>query len=83
MLERNAVEAGLVELLPQLGALHPREAVQALTGAVQQATGGELLDDATVLVMDGYGGPDQERLATAGATTGRASAPGRMREHPR
>ena len=83
MLERNAVEAGVVELLPALHDLHPREAVQVLTGAVQEATGGELLDDATVLVMDWYGGPDQERRATAGATRGRASpaAPAQPARH--
>ena len=75
MLERNAVEARLADLLTRIGELHPREAVQALTGAVQMAVDGHLLDDATVLVLDWYGGPYQERGATAGATRGRASQP--------
>ncbi len=48
MLERNAVQARIADLLSQIGDLHPREAVQALTSAVQQAAGGQLLDDATV-----------------------------------
>ncbi len=76
MLERKAIEARLAALLGRIGELHPREAVQALTGAVQRAAGGPLLDDATVLVLDWYGGPDQDRGATAGATRGRASGPG-------
>ncbi len=53
--------------------LHPREAVQTLTSAGLQATGGKLLDDATVLVLDWYGDLDPTRGATAGATSGRAS----------
>jgi serine phosphatase RsbU (regulator of sigma subunit) len=73
MLERNAAGAHVVELLATLVELHPREAVQTLTGTVVQATGGKLLDDATVLVLDWYGGLDQARAATAGATSGRAS----------
>ena len=75
MLERDAIAARVVELLGRIGDLHPREAVQVLSGAVQQATGGRLLDGATVLVLDWYGGPDQQRGATAGATRGRASQP--------
>lgn len=81
MLERNASEAHVAELLGRIGELHPREAVHTLTGAVQQAAGGQLLDDATVLVLDWYGGPDQERGATAGATRGRASLPRSVRQN--
>ena len=73
MLDRDAAGARIVELLTTLVELPPREAVQTLTSAVLQATGGKLLDDATVLVLDWYGGLDQTRGATAGATSGRAS----------
>ncbi len=74
MLDRDAAGARIVELLTTLVELHPREAVQTLTSAVLQATGGKLLDDATVLVLDWYGGLDQTRGATAGATSGPGSA---------
>jgi hypothetical protein len=73
MLDRNAAEADVVRLLATIGDLHPREAAQALTGAVIEAAGSELQDDATVLVIDWYG-PRRSRGATAGATDDRASA---------
>jgi serine phosphatase RsbU (regulator of sigma subunit) len=72
MLERNAAEADVVRLLPTIRDLHPREAAQALTGAVIEVAGAELQDDATVLVVDWYG-PGRSRGATAGATDDRAS----------
>ena len=68
MLERNAEDADVAGLLPELRDLHPREAVQALTRAVVTASTGELEDDATVLVLDWYGGADQSRDASSGAT---------------
>lgn len=74
MLERNAKDAKIGQLLPELVALHPREAVQALTTAVVSASQGELEDDATVLVLDWYGGRTQSRDASSGATNDRASA---------
>lgn len=73
MLERNAEDAKIDQLLPELVALHPREAVQALTAAVVTASQDELEDDATVLVLDWYGGPTQTRDASSGATNDRAS----------
>lgn len=73
MLERNAEDAKIDQLLPELVALHPREAVQALTAAVVTASQGELQDDATVLVLDWYGGETQSRDASSGATNDRAS----------
>ena len=73
MLERNAEDAEIDQLLPELVALHPREAVQALTAAVVTASRDELEDDATVLVLDWYGGPTQTRDASSGATNDRAS----------
>ena len=73
MLERNAEDAKIDQLLPELVALHPREAVQSLTAAVVTASHGELEDDATVLVLDWYGGSTQTRDASTGATIDRAS----------
>ncbi len=55
MFERNAAEAEIAGLLGTLGHLHPREAVQVLTGAVLHVTGGAVRDDATVLIVDWYG----------------------------
>jgi serine phosphatase RsbU (regulator of sigma subunit) len=56
MSERDAAEAEIELLLATLGHLHPREAVQALTAAVLQVTAGAVRDDATVLLVDWYGG---------------------------
>ena len=55
MFEREAAEAEIEKLLGTLGHLHPREAVQVLTGAVLHVTGGAVRDDATVLIVDWYG----------------------------
>lgn len=55
MSERNAAEAEIEGLLGTLSHLHPREAVQVLTGAVLHVTGGAVRDDATVLIVDWYG----------------------------
>ena len=73
MYERNAEAAAVDKLLPTLRALHPREAVQALTAAVLAATDGHVLDDATALVLDWYGGPTRDRGSVAGAGSGLAS----------
>ena len=47
--------------------MHPREAVQHLTQAVLDASGGELRDDATVLCLDWHGGVPRDRDADSGA----------------
>jgi serine phosphatase RsbU (regulator of sigma subunit) len=73
MLDRNAADANVERLLAEIGDLHPREVVQTLTTAVLDVTGGDVRDDATVLVIDWYGGPDVPRNATAGSTDGLAS----------
>ncbi|MDQ3344412.1 MAG: serine/threonine-protein phosphatase, partial [Actinomycetota bacterium] len=71
MFERNAAEAEIEWLLGTLGHLHPREAVQVLTGAVLHVTGGAVRDDATVLIVDWYGNSRTlpARLPPANATT--------------
>ncbi|MCA1710419.1 MAG: serine/threonine-protein phosphatase [Actinobacteria bacterium] len=71
MLERKAADADVRGLLAEVGALHPREAVQVLTKAVSTVSD-ELEDDATVLILDWYGG-NGERDASAGSTDEKAS----------
>jgi serine phosphatase RsbU (regulator of sigma subunit) len=68
MLERNAARLDVARTLGQTGNLHPREVVHELGAAVLRATAGDLRDDATVLVLDWYGGgPLRRRDSTAGA----------------
>jgi hypothetical protein len=56
--------------------MHPREAVQHLTQAVLQASGGQLRDDATALCLDWHGGPPRNRDATSGANRESRAHPG-------
>jgi serine phosphatase RsbU (regulator of sigma subunit) len=67
LLERNAANVNVMEIVTKTRHLHPREAVQALTQAVVEACGGDLRDDATVLCVDWHGGPRGERDASSGA----------------
>jgi serine phosphatase RsbU (regulator of sigma subunit) len=69
MLERNAARLDVARTLGETGDLHPREVVHELGAAVLRATAGDLRDDATVLVLDWYGGgPLRRRDSTAGAS---------------
>jgi serine phosphatase RsbU (regulator of sigma subunit) len=83
MLERDAAGMNIAAILAEGAGMHAREAVQHLTEAVLQASGGELRDDATALCLDWNGGPPRDRDATSGANRagradpGRASAPAR------
>ncbi|CAM5259993.1 Serine/threonine-protein phosphatase OS=Streptomyces alboniger OX=132473 GN=CP975_16950 PE=4 SV=1 [Streptomyces alboniger] len=61
MLERGAAAVDLASVVHDTRALHPREAVQGLTGAVLDACHGRLKDDATVLILDWHG--DRRRSA--------------------
>jgi hypothetical protein len=47
--------------------MHAREAVQQLTQAVLETSGGQLRDDATAMCLDWHGGPPRDRDATSGA----------------
>jgi hypothetical protein len=47
--------------------MHPREAVQHLTQAIDEATGGELIDDATAMCLDWHGGPARNRTSSSGS----------------
>ncbi len=76
MLERNAATLDVAAALAGSADLHPREVVHELGAAVLQATGGDLKDDATMVCLDWYGGPQRDRRTEYGADRGRASAPG-------
>jgi hypothetical protein len=67
MLERDAARMNIAAILTASMDMHAREAVQHLTQAVLQASGGELRDDATALCLDWHGGPPRDRDATSGA----------------
>jgi hypothetical protein len=67
MLERDAAGIDIAAILTAATDMHPREAVQHLTQAVLQASGGQLRDDATALCLDWHGGPPRDRDATSGA----------------
>jgi len=72
--ERNAADLDLPAALLGVRHLHPREAVRALSDAVLAAAGAALSDDATLLVIDWYGGRGP-RSSSAGADPARASGP--------
>src|SRR5213080_3870891 len=67
MLERDAALMNIGAILTASIDMHPREAVQHLTEAVLQASGGQLRDDATALCLDWHGGLPRDRDATSGA----------------
>jgi serine phosphatase RsbU (regulator of sigma subunit) len=67
MLERDAARMNIAAVLTAGINMHAREAVQHLTQAVLQASGGQLRDDATALCLDWHGGPPRDREATSGA----------------
>jgi serine phosphatase RsbU (regulator of sigma subunit) len=73
MLERNAATLDVAAALAETADLHPREVVHRLGQAVLRATGGTLRDDATVICLDWYGGPQRPRVSDAGASSDRAS----------
>jgi serine phosphatase RsbU (regulator of sigma subunit) len=67
MLERDAADMNIAAILTEGSTMQAREAVQHLTQAVLQASGGRLRDDATALCLDWHGGPPRDREATSGA----------------
>ena len=73
MQERNAAVLDVERALVATADLHPREVVHALGQAVLGATGGDLGDDATVVCLDWYGGPQRPRVSEGGASGERAS----------
>lgn len=55
MLEREAANVDLPDMMRTTRHLHPREAALALTTAVLDACGGQVEDDATVMCLDWHG----------------------------
>jgi serine phosphatase RsbU (regulator of sigma subunit) len=75
MLERDAAGMNIAAILTASRDVHAREAVQHLTQAVLQASGGQLRDDATALCLDWHGGPPRDRDTTSGANRERRADP--------
>jgi serine phosphatase RsbU (regulator of sigma subunit) len=75
LLERNAANLDLPAAIEETRSLHPREAVRALADRALEATGQELVDDATVLCLDWHGGHGRDRDSVHGADAQRTSTP--------
>ncbi|MFD9058260.1 PP2C family protein-serine/threonine phosphatase [Streptomyces albidoflavus] len=75
MLERNAEDLDLSDLIIRTRALHPREAARTLIKAIVDAGAGHLDDDATVMCLDWHGVHNSERDAAHGADLTDASQP--------
>ena len=73
MQERNAASFDVAATLAASADLHPREVVHELGQAVLRATGGTLRDDASVVCLDWYGGPQRSRESDSGASSRHAS----------
>ena len=67
MLERNTTSVDVEAMVASGAQMHPREAVQHLTQAIFEATGGVLNDDATAMCLDWHGGPTRNRTTNSGA----------------
>ena len=80
MLERDAATFDLLAEIDRTRNLHPRETTRRLTDKVIQVVGGALADDATLLVLDWYGGHGGDRITSGGAEQARASAAMRPRD---
>ncbi|WP_432127483.1 PP2C family protein-serine/threonine phosphatase [Streptomyces sp. bgisy082] len=65
--ERRTESVDLSGLLHATAGEHPREVVRALAAAVDDAAGGHLQDDATVVCLDWHGPQAEGRHAHAGA----------------
>ncbi|MFF2788029.1 PP2C family protein-serine/threonine phosphatase [Streptomyces sp. NPDC058049] len=77
MLERNAENLDLSDLIVRTRALHPREAARTLIGAIVDASNDHLDDDATVMCLDWHGVGNSQRDAATGADLTDASRPSR------
>jgi serine phosphatase RsbU (regulator of sigma subunit) len=71
-LERGAVQVDIEELLARTVDRHPRQIVRELAERVLDATGGQLLDDATAVCIDWYGTAN-DRDAIGGASRARTT----------
>ena len=70
MLERAAASVDLEVHVRRTRHLHPREATRELADLVLAASGGELADDAALLVLDWHGEHGVPRHTVAGADAG-------------
>lgn len=70
MRERGAEAVDLPALLHDTRDLHVREVARTVTGAVEDACGGDLGDDATVLCLDWHGTGSGRRRTNTGTNTG-------------
>jgi hypothetical protein len=75
MLERNAKDLDLPDLIARTRALHPREAARTLIATIVDASHGHLQDDATVMCLDWHGLAHSERDAATGANLTNATQP--------
>lgn len=82
MLERNAKNLDLPDLIVRTRALHPREAARALIEAIVGASHNRLKDDATVMCLDWHGIARSQRDAATGADLTNASPPSPTGRHP-
>ncbi|MEU5834030.1 PP2C family protein-serine/threonine phosphatase [Streptomyces diacarni] len=71
MTERNTTNFDLPAVIRGDAHLHPREAVRSMARALRDATGENLLDDATVVCVDWHGSGSSQRTSHTGADTGR------------
>ena len=69
MLERNTTAVDIHAMVATGAHMHPREAVQHLTQAIFEATGGVLHDDATAMCLDWHGGADRDRTSSSGSNS--------------
>lgn len=67
MTERNTGGLDLPALMKRDAHLHPREVVRFMTRALQEATGGHVIDDATVVCLDWHGTGSSQRSSETGA----------------
>lgn len=67
MAERNTTALDLPARIEADADLHPREAVRSLMRALNQATEGNLLDDATVVCLDWHGTSSSQHTSTTSA----------------
>jgi serine phosphatase RsbU (regulator of sigma subunit) len=67
MLEREAAELPITELVANTRGLHPREATRHLADGVLEVAGPRLADDATILMLDWHGEHGRDRDSRAGA----------------
>ncbi len=68
MVERNAKDLDLPEMIARTSDQHPREAARHLADMVLEATGHALADDATLLMLDWRGDHGHGRDTTSGSS---------------